>query len=1389
MHKSIGPLAVSALLALCAWGETPRVAVLSFETLSGNADDQWIGAGFAETLTNKLSAVESSLQLIERRRVADILRAQGITQERVEQRESQHVGSMLGVDYLVLGSVQLLGTLDSPDSPVRVNTRVVRVETGEIVAGQSLTMDGRVDGLFDLQSDLALKCCEILNVQPLMGEKQLMLRSETRSLEAYRFFSMANVYLDSGRYRDAIRLYDEALKAHEDYYVEAHHNQGTAYQRLTNSQDSQELSNETAQEYEERVNRLTTLYSQVFFEQGRMYMFRKKHRQGIEAYDKFLKNANVPKTVFWQTYLHVGTHYFTYWVNDMVLQSTYAGIFALDDRTGSVLWQSPHTGIRIPVTDGVRLFVLTQKNGLLSLDLRDGSQIRSFPSAGESLTYRDGVLLNSRSDGLLEAFDADKGSVLWRSERAYTGRFNMKAPVHEDVVYVGRGSNIVALDLHTGSETDNLSLPWEAKGLALQYPVIVAYDGHSEFAAVELKTREVLWRRTLDSDHLRKHFLFADTVLTFRDDYGAEDGGALVALDLATGEDKWQRQVLGPGHASYGMVGYGNTTYINRTMHLVAADLATGDIWWTYPQGGFSWSQLAFHEGRLFCANTYGRVTCLNATPERPPHQDYRVQFEIARAKRHLGQYDDARTSLRSIIRTAPRIKADCHMELALIARAEKNSRAEVFHLLEVLRNGHKKSVPADGIGSLQEGLAHSKDDAVVQARKALAETIGLKWFTSMENAPIMKGRHPQGTSGLSSAGEHLLVPINWGLEIIDRETGRIEKAHDLTTLASLHFSMSPVVQFEDLYILQDAMDRVVAIHSESGDVVWSLPQNHMRNDYFRRELILKDDTLYFCHSRGVVFAADARSGDLRWAFALDYDSFAGLEYRNGRLFIGDHDEQIHAIDAESGRHLWKTHLGSPIYAPPTSDETNLYVGAVDGTVTCLVQATGRILWRSQTGGPIATRPYLWNQLLIVASNDRHIYALDKTSGEIVWRTLVGMTTETAPVKWQDQLIFTFWADADILGLDPETGNIEWSMPRSRSWDLAPHVQDGVLFTSDFWDGAVYAVDLRKLQDYCQENPLWRSPEEEVSRTLDSLEDQTLEADEREALIDRLVDFNAPEEARAECDRWIEQHPDAPHAWFALGLVEHEQHQFKEAHAALSRAFELGYRKSRLHKLMADSAYECGQLRDAVDACTRYRQISFHEGAAGAPRALWATFNLAAAHDQADRTDEARAVYREILDRDVFVVQLTDPEGVARTTRNGSEFEHLRRFLELEDDQSYRDRICEKLERLYTIRYCLDYLDDSPFAEVISRTRPDDPWFQGLLAAKKLADGAQETSLWETVSDGLRHADSLKCPVGIDLILRPLRRIAGRVQEEAPATVKDLLSSIEDARPSSGHPS
>lgn len=128
----------------------PTVAVLYFEIHAPK--DEGLGVlakGLAQMLIADL-ADAPALRLVERDRLEAVLGEQKLQQSKsLDRKTAVRVGKLLGARYLVLGSVVKLGAM------VRMNARIVAVETGEIVT--AVSQNGADGDFFGIEGGLVEK--------------------------------------------------------------------------------------------------------------------------------------------------------------------------------------------------------------------------------------------------------------------------------------------------------------------------------------------------------------------------------------------------------------------------------------------------------------------------------------------------------------------------------------------------------------------------------------------------------------------------------------------------------------------------------------------------------------------------------------------------------------------------------------------------------------------------------------------------------------------------------------------------------------------------------------------------------------------------------------------------------------------------------------------------------------------------------------------------------------------------------------------------------------------------------------------------------------------------------------------------------------------------------
>lgn len=184
-----------------------NVAILYFDNYTGAPDYDPLGKGIAAMMISDLSVVKE-IQLVERDRMQDLLEEIDLQSTKYfDSTTSVKAGRMVGAEYVVVGAFAAV------DPKMRIDTRVVRVETGEIVKTAQVT--GDQDKFFELEQDLASKLIDGLGVA-LSPEEQEKLAAQQKAnrvdaLKTMTAFSQALAAYDRGDYEEAVKKMGPAI--------------------------------------------------------------------------------------------------------------------------------------------------------------------------------------------------------------------------------------------------------------------------------------------------------------------------------------------------------------------------------------------------------------------------------------------------------------------------------------------------------------------------------------------------------------------------------------------------------------------------------------------------------------------------------------------------------------------------------------------------------------------------------------------------------------------------------------------------------------------------------------------------------------------------------------------------------------------------------------------------------------------------------------------------------------------------------------------------------------------------------------------------------------------------------------------------------------------------
>ena len=151
--------------------ETTRfVAVLPFENMSGDPENEYFSDGIHEEIIAQLSKIRG-LKVISRT---------SVMRYKKSQQPAREIGNALGVSHLLAGSVRRAG------HRVRISAQLTDSDTDETVWAE--TYDRQMDDIFAIQSEVAEQIAARMETRVTTGERSRLNRKPTDDVEAYNLY-------------------------------------------------------------------------------------------------------------------------------------------------------------------------------------------------------------------------------------------------------------------------------------------------------------------------------------------------------------------------------------------------------------------------------------------------------------------------------------------------------------------------------------------------------------------------------------------------------------------------------------------------------------------------------------------------------------------------------------------------------------------------------------------------------------------------------------------------------------------------------------------------------------------------------------------------------------------------------------------------------------------------------------------------------------------------------------------------------------------------------------------------------------------------------------------------------------------------------------------------
>ena len=192
-------------------------------------------------------------------------------------------------------------------------------------------------------------------------------------------------------------------------------------------------------------------------------------------------------------------------------------------------------------------------------------------------------------------------------------------------------------------------------------------------------------------------------------------------------------------------------------------------------------------------------------------------------------------------------------------------------------------------------------------------------------------------------------------------------------------------------------------------------------------------------------------------------EGYSAILVEDGKLYTQyriEEKEAVAALDATSGKTIWETRyeaspaeghvdqFGRGPRSTPLLVGDQLFTIGVSGVMNCLDKKTGKIQWSkdlwNDMGGSVLNHGYssspiaYKDQVIVLVGGEGHsIASLNRKDGSVKWKSLDFKNSYSTPkifdIGGKPHLI-TFMAH-QIIGMDPDTGALEWSYDHRNQWE------------------------------------------------------------------------------------------------------------------------------------------------------------------------------------------------------------------------------------------------------------------------------------------------------------------------------------------------------------------
>jgi len=178
------------------------IAVLPFENLGKEGEDEYFADGMTEDILTELSKIKDLL----------VISRTTIMKYKNTNKSLTEIGKELGVASILEGSIRRVG------NRVRITGQLINATNDQHLWAEKYDRD--ISDIFEVQDEVASAIANALRIELSDEEAQMISSSQTKSVEAYDLYMKARALAytyEISKYPEAINFYKEAIKIDSKY--------------------------------------------------------------------------------------------------------------------------------------------------------------------------------------------------------------------------------------------------------------------------------------------------------------------------------------------------------------------------------------------------------------------------------------------------------------------------------------------------------------------------------------------------------------------------------------------------------------------------------------------------------------------------------------------------------------------------------------------------------------------------------------------------------------------------------------------------------------------------------------------------------------------------------------------------------------------------------------------------------------------------------------------------------------------------------------------------------------------------------------------------------------------------------------------------------------------